>query len=180
MNLGPAPRRTVVLMMVAAGLLLTGLVIDVGFTRPRAAEVRSLTARRMTLSSQMTVLAAEGSAARRLQDRLGPEARAEMPSAPGSELGWLAHEIEVAGLRRLEIVSREAGVQERFLVARYSLRASGSYRRVLELVQRLEADRRLVVIESLRLAPVGEWGELEAGLDLALVTPTSVEGTFRP
>lgn len=180
MILGPAPRRTVVWMGVAASLILTGLAIDVGFTRPRAEEARSLAARRAELSSELTSLAAQGLTARRVRARMGEGASAEASSAPGSDLAWIAQQIEASGLRRHEIVMRDAVVQGGYLITRYSLRVTGGYHGVLDLVRRLETDRRLVIAESLRLQPAPTHDALEAGLDLALVTPTAAEGGDRP
>jgi hypothetical protein len=157
-------------------LLLVGLVLDFGFTRPRVTEVRALCARRAALSAQLSELSAREWAADRICVRLGCTNAEDSLAASGSDLAELARKIDAAGLRRLEIVARESGREGNVLIAHFTVRVTGSYQQNLEFVRSLEADPRLMVLESFRLEPIVGSSALDAAYDLRLIDPITVEG----
>jgi hypothetical protein len=160
----------------ALRLLLAGLALDFGLTRPRVAEVQALCARRAAASEQLSQLAARDWAAGRIHVRLGGERSADSLTASGNDLEELARKIDAAGLRRLEIVARETTREGNLLVARYSVRVAGDFRQNLEFVRLLETDARLTLLDSFRIEPVaGSYG-LDAAYDLRLIDPIPAGG----
>lgn len=152
-------------------LLLTGLALDFGVTRPQVAEVQALCARRAAASAQLSELAARDWAAGRIHVRLGGDRSADSLTACGNDLEELARKIDAAGLRRLEIVARETTREGNLLVARYTVRATGDFRQNLEFIRLLETDARLTILDSFRIEPVaGSYG-LDAAYDLRLIDP---------
>jgi Tfp pilus assembly protein PilO len=95
-------------------------------------------------------------------------------SGADNDLADLARKIDAAGLRRLEIVARESERQGNLRVAHYTVRVTGSYQQNLEFVRVLEADPRLVMLDSFRLEPIAGSSALEAAYDLRLVDPVPV------
>jgi hypothetical protein len=156
-------------------LLLTGMAVEIGFTRPRVVEVQRLCARRTALSEQLSKLAAQEWASDRICLRLGCGHAEDSEATPANDLAELARKIDQAGLRRLEIVARESERDGSLLITRYTVRVTGDYRQNLEFVRLLEADARLVVIDAFRLEPAPGVGLLDAAYDLHLVDPIPTE-----
>jgi hypothetical protein len=151
------------------GLLIVGVVLDLGFTRPRVEQVNMLCARRAALEERVSELSAQAWAADRINVHLGRDATADSLAAGDNDLAELARRIDVAGLRRLEIGVRGTEQQGHLTRARYTVRVTGAYQQILEFVRALEADRRLVVFESFHLRPIDGSRDVEGAFDLLLI-----------
>jgi hypothetical protein len=163
------PRGPALLTAAAVGLLVVGLVIDLGFTRPRVDAVHHLLARRAELTAELAGLTAREWVAERMLLHMKGEACGDSVPSQDGGLAFLARRIEESGLRRLEIVAIISGREGNLDISRFSVRATGSFAAGLEFVRRLESDRRLVVLESIRMMPVAESEALEMGFDLLMV-----------
>ncbi|MBM3318923.1 MAG: hypothetical protein FJY75_13830 [Candidatus Eisenbacteria bacterium] len=169
-----APPRPVsrppLILLLAAGLLAAGLLIDAALARPRLRELRRLTERRTEVLLQMARDIERDSRARRLARLLGAEDLAAAYAAypRGDAPSFIAQALERARLERLELTVGATVAEGRLRRADLQVRARGSYARILDLVRELEQGPRLVRIRTLMIQTEPESATLTAQWSLSV------------
>jgi hypothetical protein len=163
-------RRPPLALLVAAGLLVCGLVIDAALARPRLQELRRLSARRTEALAQLTQSIEREREARQAAQLLGVEELADLTARypRGDVLGYIAQALDRARVERLELAGRASAADGRLQRTELVVRVRGSYARILQLVNDLERGPRLVKIGTLIIEPDPESAALQAQLGLSV------------
>ena len=169
-------RAALLLLGIATLLMIVGLAVELGMTRPRLEEIRRLEARQRTLAQQ-----AAGEAARRQEIR---DMAATLHVEDLSELRGLAdldpvvfvgRTIQQAQLVRRELSAHEIQEDASLKRSRFYVRVEGSYARMLNFVRILEQSARPVTIEALDIkVPLGG-SSLEARFEITVHDPIQAQ-----
>lgn len=156
----------------AAVLLVLGMTIDVGMNRPRATEIRRLSAQR----SQLRVKAAQDAQQQAEFDFLvkhlgGKNAKESSTSGRIDPITFLGRAVDSARLKQLEL-SSETSLEVGDLVRnRMFLRAEGSYAGIVRLMRSLEMSQRIVTIDAFSIEPALTPGAVEGRLNVSVYDP---------
>jgi hypothetical protein len=157
----------------AAILLLSGIVVDVGFVQPRLREISRLRTQMSDAKARVAQQSRQVEEVERLMRGLGVADLGEAIADQGATdpVTFLGRMIDEARLTRLELSTRASGDVGHLRRTRFSLRILGTYPRFVELVRSLEQSKRLVTIEALSLEPASEASGLEGRLDVSIYDP---------
>ena len=163
-------RRSNALFILAAALLGLGLVVDLGFTRPRLEEIRSLEAARARLHLRRDQRGAREREAKELARLLGADDLASAVSAGQGEdpVDFLGHALERWQLERVQLTTRSSTSAGPLRQTGYTLKVEGSYGGILNFVRSVEMGPRVVTVDAISMVPGTGSAALEAELDLTL------------
>lgn len=161
------------IVLLAAGLVLVGVALDFGFTRPQLRTVGQLRQQRADLLGRSTQVSSRDAEQKRLAAYLGVsdlknalvEHRGEDP------IRVLGDAMERSGLRRLELGTQAGGETDRLRRSRLFLRALGSYPDITRFVASLERDDRLITVDALTIQHASESSDLELRMNLSIYEP---------
>jgi hypothetical protein len=154
-------------------LLILGLLVDIGFTRPKLRAVRSLEVQKAQLQRRLVQLERQEQRVDELAAYLGGDDLNEALSNldVGDPLAYLSQLIETARLRRQELGTEETTEQGKLRRTQFYLRVIGSFSRILELVRQLEQSPRLAVVDAMILEKEYDSGQLKARLRVSIYEP---------
>jgi len=158
------------LSTVAAIVLLLGMAVDLGVTRPKIRNYHRLNEEIATLGAkEVSVLQSEResqSLLRFLREQgLGDSLEAGKSGTPTTYLGEL---IETSGLTRLELRTTETMESKNLSRNKFVLRVSGKFKQTLDFLRSLEGGARLASIEELKIGPSSDRKKLETRLVLSI------------
>ncbi len=161
------------LAMVAGGLLVVALLLQLAYVQPRLEEVRRLGAQRAGLSRQAGELDRVALEAHFLTRRLQVKDLREVLSDrhnpdPVAYVGGL---LERSGLRRLELSTGSGEADSSFQRVQSTVRVMGTYSQVLDFVRALEDGAPLSSVDALSLEAVQNERMLEARFGITVYRP---------
>jgi hypothetical protein len=164
---------TGLILVLPLALLILGLLVDIGFTRPKLRAVRSLADQKAQLQKRLVQLERQGQTVDELAAYLGGDDLNEALSNldVGDPLAYLSQLIEAARLRRQELGTEETSELGKLRRTQFYLRVTGSFSRVLELVRQLEQSPRLASIDAMILEKEFDSGQLKARLRVSIYEP---------
>lgn len=170
--------RSKTLIAISVLVLLAGLAVDLAQVRPLLGRVRQLETSRQT--------ALEG-----LQQRQEREAERQLLASAllvtdldelrqlrelQDPIVFLGKIIDGAGLARQELSSTGTTDSVRLRRSDFTLRATGQYAQVVELLRLLEQNPRLVTVDALQVGKGVAQSELECRLNLSVFDPLPEAG----
>jgi hypothetical protein len=154
-------------------LLILGLLVDIGFTRPKLRAVRSLADQQVQLQRRLAQLERREGRVDELAAYLGGDNLNDALSTldVGDPLAYLSQLIEAARLRRQELGTEETTELGKLRRTQFYLRVTGSFSRILELVRQLEQSPRLASVDAMILQKEFDSGQLKARLRVSIYEP---------
>ena len=167
----PATQRSAGTMLaIGIGVLVSGLAIDLGFTRPQVVQLRALETAQARVQARAAERAGHDREGRAIARALGAEDLASALAAQRGEdpIDYLGQKLVQSRLRRLQLTARTGGGSGPVRQSAYSLRVAGTYEEILAFVRFMELGTRVAAIQSISIAPGQNPAELEAWIDVSL------------
>ncbi len=154
---------------VAAIVLSAGLLIDALLVGSGLSEVRSLRARRDTLSRQLATNRATDEEYREL-GRVLPAAvpPADAEERPEDPLATLGRAVSLTGLQGASLAAGSISSAPRTRRQSFSLEAEGRYDQIVRFVRMVEGGSKLISIDAISIAASEGGSLLECRVDLSI------------
>jgi len=167
----------IAVFLAATGLLLViGLVIEMGFARPRLRELSSLIEERSRLLAQIRTQQQMEGQSDELAEHLGLSDLSELSTAPDADPAtYLGLLLDHSRLVRLSLTT--SGDKQFSGVKRsdFSLRAQGGYDDMQTFVRNLESGPRLASVEAFDIRTQVGTRELEGRFNISIYDSTGKE-----
>jgi len=159
-------------LLLAAAVLVVGLVVYMGFVAPRIDEMRQLEAACATLRTQLHEQAMVGREREELVRFLDLEGLSVRDDALQEDaITYLARLVKSAGLETLELTSGRGKRTVSSSAAPLGLTVRGRFARILDFVRTLEKSPRLVTVDAFSIEMIDEESVLEADFTVTVYDP---------
>jgi len=155
-------------------LLVFGVLVDFGYTKPRLDEMRRLEAERNSLLTRINELADRNSESNALARSLSRDKLEDIfDEVDGLEpVAYVGQILSATPLTRLEMTTTGTVGAGRLHRTEISLRVLGRYSHMVDFVRSLETGRRLVTVDAMIIEQVMGTRDLEGRLNLSIYDPT--------
>jgi Tfp pilus assembly protein PilO len=162
-----------VLFTLAIALFVAGLAIDLGFARPRFRRVEMLREQHAWTLDQMLYQHQSQLESRTMAQILEVEDLAELTvkRSDSDPLVFLGDLLSESGVTRLELTTVATDDTQLLRRTQFSIRITGRYQKILELVRTIEQSPRLATIDAFALESVTGQKTLDGRLNISIYDP---------
>lgn len=168
--------RIAVVLAIAGLLMVAGLIVEMGFARPRMREISRLIEERSQLLAQIRAQQSQDGLSDEMADQLGLDDLARLGAAPEADPAtYLGKLLDQSRLVRLSLTT--AGGKEFNGIRRsdFNLRAQGGYAAMQAFVRDLESGPRLASVEAFDIRTQTDTSALEGRFNISIYDPAGRE-----
>jgi hypothetical protein len=168
--------RIAVILAIAGLLLVVGLIVEMGFARPRLREISRLIDERSQLLSQIRAQQMQDGLSDEMAEHLGVGDLSELASAPDADPAtYLGMLLDHSRLVRLSMTTDGGKEFSGIRRSDFSLRAQGGYAAMQAFVRDLESGPRLASVEAFDIRTQTDSSQLEGRFNISIYDPAGRE-----